>query len=238
MPSDLHFLTGVEISAQTPPEYGWGGSLHILGYGLDPEHEDLVHTLEKYQRIRDERTHRILDRLHELGITLSLEQVLAEVGEGAASRPHVASAMVRAGIVADIEDAFQKYLKKGRPAYVGKQRLDCRRSFELISAAGGIPVLAHPGLIPCRDANELVRLIESLCRIGLKGLEVYYPDHPPEAVARYLEMAEQYNLAVTGGSDFHGQLTPEVRMGKGSDDMVVPYTVFEHLVSHHSLTYV
>jgi len=238
IPPNLHFITGVEISAQPPANCEAGGSLHILGYGMDPHHGELLQTLRKFQQVRDERTHRMLDRLHQLGIGLTLEQVMAEVGDGAASRPHVASAMVKAGIVGDIEEAFQKYLGKGRPAYVSKERLDCRQTFELIQAAGGIPVLAHPYLIPCRDSHELAALVELLCKIGLKGLEVYYPDHPPEAVKLYKSMAEKYDLSVTGGSDFHGQLTPDIEMGRGSGDLHVPYAVFEELISQHGLKYV
>jgi predicted metal-dependent phosphoesterase TrpH len=238
IPPTLRFITGVEISAQPPVGCSAGGSLHILGYGVDPHHSELLQTLSKFQQIRNERTHRILDRLHQLGMPLTLEQVLAEVGEGAASRPHVAKAMVKAGIAADIEEAFQKYLGKGRPAYVSKERLDCHQTFELIKAAGGIPVLAHPYFIPCRHTDELTSLIESLCQIGLKGIEVFYPGHPPQAVALYLAMAEKHGLSVTGGSDFHGQLIPEIKMGKGTGDLYVPYNLFEKLISNHSLKYI
>jgi predicted metal-dependent phosphoesterase TrpH len=238
IPSTLHFITGVEISAQPPVGCRASDSLHILGYGVDPNHSELVQTLSKFQQVRDERTHLILDRLHQMGIPLTLEQVMAEVGEGAASRPHVARAMVKAGIAADIEDAFQKFLSKGRPAYVSKERLDCQKAFELIKAAGGIPVLAHPYLIACQGTGELATLIESLCDIGLKGLEVFYPGHPRQAVTLYLALAEKFGLLVTGGSDFHGQLTPDIKIGKGTGDLHVPYDLFEKLISNHSLKYI
>lgn len=237
IPAGLHFLTGVEISTQPPMDLDSSGSLHILGYGIDPNHGELAKTLYKFKQVRLERTHRILDRLRHLGIPLTMEQVTAEVGEGAAGRPHVASAMVKAGAVANIDEAFQKYLRKGCPAYVSKERLDCHQAFELIQAAGGIPVLAHPALIPCGRNDELDDLVASLCKIGLKGLEVYYTEHPPQAVALYMNLAEKYGLTVTGGSDFHGQLTPHVKMGKGAGDLYVPFALFENLVSNHSLTY-
>jgi predicted metal-dependent phosphoesterase TrpH len=237
IPSTLHFLTGVEISAQPPAGCASNGSLHILGYGIDPNHDELGRTLNKFQQVRNERTHRILERLHHSGIALTMEQVMAEVGQGAAGRPHVASAMVKAGIVADIDEAFQKYLRKGCPAYVGKERLSCIQAFELIQAAGGIPVLAHPYLIPCRGERELTDLVASLCKFGLKGIEVYYTEHPPQAVAQYMALAEQYGLAITGGSDFHGQVTPHVQIGRGTGGLHVPYSVFEKLISNHNLTY-
>ena len=237
IPTDLHFVTGVEISTQPAMGLDSGGSLHILGYGIDPRHSELEQILNKFQQVRMERIHRILHRLRDLGIPLTVEQVTAEVGEGAAGRPHVASAMVKAGAVADIDEAFKKYLRKGCPAYVGKERLDCLQAFELIRAAGGIPVLAHPALIPCRSDNELADLVAALCKIGLKGLEVYYTEHTPQAVARYMALAEKFDLSVTGGSDFHGQVNPHVQMGKGTGDLHVPYELFEILVSKHGLTY-
>jgi 3',5'-nucleoside bisphosphate phosphatase len=237
IPSPLHFLTGVEISAQPPAGCAANGSLHILGYGIDPNHGELDQTLNKFQQVRNERTHRILDRLQHLGMPLTMAQVMAEVGQGAASRPHVASAMVKAGIVADIDEAFQRYLSKGCPAYVGKERLSCPQTFELIQAAGGIPVLAHPCLIPCQGDRELADLVASLCKIGLKGIEAYYTEHSPQAVAQYIALAEKFGLAVTGGSDFHGRVTPHVQMGKGKGGLHVPYALFEKLVSNHNLTY-
>jgi predicted metal-dependent phosphoesterase TrpH len=236
IPTGLRFITGVEISTQ--PAMGWesGGSLHILGYGIDPLHGELAQTLNKFQQIRVERIHRILQRLRNLGIPLTMEQVAAEVGEGAVGRPHLASAMVKAGTVADIDEAFQKYLRKGCPAYVGKERLDCLQAFELIRAAGGIPVLAHPSLIPCRSDGELADLVANLCKIGLKGLEVYYTEHSPMEVTRYKALAENFGLSATGGSDFHGQLNPQVQMGIGKGNLHVPYELFETLISNHGLT--
>ena len=231
LPSSLRFITGVEISAQPPDGCKSGGSLHLLGYGVDPDHAELCQTLQKFQQIRDTRTLRMLDRLQQMGIALTREQVMAEVGQGAASRPHVASAMVKAGIVADIDEAFQKYLGKDRPAYVNKERLGCRQTFDLIRAAGGIPVLAHPYLIPCRGQDQLDAMVKKLCDMGLEGLEVYYSKHPSEAVRYYLSMAEKYGLLVTGGSDFHGDLIPEIRLGRGAGDLYVPYALFEKLTA-------
>ena len=235
IPSGLRLVTGVEISAQPPPEFKIGGSLHILGYGVDPNHPKLTQTLRKFQKIRDSRTHRMLDQLHQLGIPLTLEQVMAEVGEGAASRPHIASAMVKAGIVTNFDDAFQKYLGIGRPAYVNKERLSCQLTFELIATAGGIPVLAHPYLIPYQSLDQLDYFIRLLSDMGLKGIEVYYSKHPAEAVRQYIILAEKYDLLATGGSDFHGRLTPEIRMGKGTGDLFVPYELFEKMIVNFGL---
>jgi predicted metal-dependent phosphoesterase TrpH len=234
----LRFVTGVEISAQPPIECQAIGSLHILGYGVDPDHAELVETLRRFQQVREARTHQMLARLNALGIALTMEQVMAEVGEGAPSRPHVASAMVKAGIVPDIETAFQNYLGKGRPAYVTKERLDCRQAFELILASGGVPVLAHPYLIQCQQADGWSNLLQTLCALGLKGIEVYYPKHPPEAVLHYQVMAEKFGLLATGGSDFHGALTPEIEIGRGTGNLHVPYDLFEKMISVFGLKHI
>ena len=234
----LRFVTGVEISAQPPDECQTHGSLHILGYGVDPDHVELVETLHRFQQVRQTRIHQIIERLHQLGVRLNLEQVMAEVGEGAPGRPHVASAMIKAGIVPDIEAAFQNYLGKGRPAYVTKERLDCRQAFALILAAGGIPVLAHPYLVECQEPDGWSNLLERLCALGLKGLEVYYTKHPPEAVLHYQVMAEKFGLIATGGSDFHGALTPDIKIGRGTGNLHVPYELFENMISLFGLKHI
>ncbi len=235
LPPDLHFITGVEISVQAPDKICNESSLHILGYGVDPDDGALSKALGKFQDVRKLRIHRIVDRLHELGIALDLEQVLKQAGDGAAGRPHVAEAMVKAGHAQNINDAFDRYLGNGRPACVGKERMSCRDAFDYIAGAGGIPVLAHPYLVAGGKPDCLVELLELLCDIGLKGIEVYYPQHSPDAVAGYLDLAEKYNLSVTGGTDFHGELIPDIQMGRGKGDLYVPYTLYENLLSRHSL---
>lgn len=233
IPASLAFLTGVEISVHAPSPSNISDSLHILGYGVDPDDSKLIEALDKFQKIRSTRIHRIVDRLNALGIALTLEQVMGEAGDGTPGRPHVAVAMVNAGYAEHINDAFDRYLGNGRPACVSKERMTCERAFELIHGAGGIPVLAHPYLIPCRGSDGLILLVEQLCDMGLKGIEVYYPKHTPEAVAQYAKLAKKYGLLVTGGSDFHGELTPEIEMGSGEGDLYVPYALYEKILSDY-----
>lgn len=230
-PPSLRFITGVEISAQPPAQCKISGSLHILGYGIDPDNSALNQALAELQKARGNRTQRIVELLNRLGIPLTLEKVMREVGQGSAGRPHVANAMIKTGIVADINEAFDRYLAKGSPAYVGKERLECRKTFELIREAGGVPVLAHPYLIQSHQPGALAILVKQLYEFGLMGLEVYYPNHTPEAVSQYLEMAKQYDLLVTGGTDFHGDLIPDIQMGSGKGDFYIPYEIYEALLA-------
>jgi predicted metal-dependent phosphoesterase TrpH len=237
VPKGLHFITGVEISAQPPSECRISGSLHILGYGIDPDYPPLVEALAEMQQSRDQRITRIVDRLNAIGIPIALQHVLEEVGQGSAGRPHVASAMIKAGVVADIDEAFDRYLAKGSPAFVSKARLDCSRTINLIKAAGGLPVLAHPCLIRI-DGQEgkkvLAPLVRMLIDMGLEGIEVYYPRHSAQDISDLTDVASRLGLLMTGGSDFHGKISPEIQMGCGLGDLHVPFELYEKLVSSRS----
>ncbi len=238
LPPALHIITGIEISAASPGGDIAQGGLHILGYGIDPDDRPLGRTLARFRKIREERTRRIVERLVELGLPLTLEQVNAEVGEGSAGRPHVASAMIRAGLATDINDAFDRYLGDGCPAYVGKERISCRDAFDLIHAAGGVPVLAHPYLVKCNGTQGLEALIRQLRPIGLMGLEVYYPRHTHEETTRYVQLARKFDLLITGGTDFHGTVTPDIQMGCGGGDLRVSYAHFQALIASRTMKYV
>jgi predicted metal-dependent phosphoesterase TrpH len=238
IPPSLSFLSGVEISVQAPAHHDIKESLHILGYGVDPDDPPLMRALEKFQEVRNNRIHRIVDRLHQLGIPLALQLVMDEAGDGTAGRPHVATAMVKTGYAENINDAFDRYLGNGRPACIGKERMACEKAFELIQGAGGVCVLAHPYLIPCQATDDLDRLVKRLCDMGLEGLEIYYPQHTPDAIAQYLDLADKYDLLATGGSDFHGELIPDIKLGCGSGGLYVPYELYDNLITRHSLKYV
>lgn len=231
IPPSIKFLTGVEISASAPPSFACPGSIHILGYALNPDDPVLNQTLKELQQARKNRNPRILKILNELGLQLTLNEVSQEAGEGQLGRPHIARLMVIKGYVQSIDEAFDKYLGKGKPAYVDKYRLDCARAIEIILGAGGIPVLAHPFLIQARNDEVLEDLIVILTKMGLKGLEVYYSRHPPEQTARYAEIANRHRLLMTGGSDFHGSLTPEIKMGSGRGNLFIPYAIYEKIVN-------
>lgn len=225
-------LTGVEISTRAPQGFQVGGSLHILGYGVDAHDQPLQLALSELQTARDMRVPLILQRLNGIGIPLSMAHVKAQAGEGSIGRPHIARALIEMGVAADIDDVFDRLLSKGRPGYVDKYRIPCRQAIDLIKQAGGVAVLAHPYLVPGGDQPDaLAALLHALCDCGLEGIETYYPQHPPEAVALCLEMARRFDLLVTGGTDFHGDLTPDIQIGRGKDDMHIPFELYELLIA-------
>jgi 3',5'-nucleoside bisphosphate phosphatase len=231
IPGALAFLPGVEISTQSPPHAPAGGSLHILGYGIDVDHPALQAALDDLQQARLNRTPKIVERLNRLGIGISMDRVASEVRDATAGRPHVAKVLLEMGVVASIDEAFERYLGRNRPAYVDKYRLDCPRAIELIRTAGGVPVLAHPYLVKCDLSKGLPVLLETLCDMGLMGVEAYYPKHPSGFVTELLALAKKYQLLVTGGTDFHGDLTPDIHLGCGHGDLYVPYAAYEALIA-------
>jgi len=229
IPSFLQFMTGVEISATPPPSFHCPGSFHILGYGIRIEDPVLNQTLLKLQDARKNRNPRIIERLNTLGIDVSLEEVRQFAGDGLLGRPHIARVMVDKGFAQSINDAFDKYLGKGKPAYVDKFRVDTRQAITLIRGAGGIPVLAHPYLLEAENEKVLEDLVVTMKNMGLMGLEVHYPDHPPAHTAQYIELAKRRHLLMSGGTDFHGTLKPQIQMGTGNGDFFVPYEIFSAL---------
>ena len=232
IPPALKFLTGVEISTTPPPFYPGSGSFHLLGYSIHLDDPKLNQTLEKLQQARKNRNPTIINRLNELGISISLDEVRKEAGEGQLGRPHIAQLMVKKGEVASIDEAFDRFLGTGKPAYVDKQRVDCFKAIDIILNAGGVPVLAHPGLLNYSKENQFDELIGNLKNAGIQGLEVYYSEHTPDQTRLFAELAHRHGLLMTGGSDFHGDIQPEVEMGSGKGDLVVPYELFEKLIQH------
>ncbi|WP_406678490.1 PHP domain-containing protein [Moorella sp. ACPs] len=186
-------VPGVELSTEWEDK-----EVHILGYYLDWQKEHLLAFLETMRQARHRRTARMVARLQELGYDISMGEVEQEVRGEAVGRPHIAAVLVRKGYAPSVEAAFKTLLARGRPAYVPREKVEPARAVEVILKAGGVPVLAHPGL------SEADALLPALVDDGLQGIEAYYPLHDAAATGRYLELASRYNLVVTGGSDFHG----------------------------------
>jgi 3',5'-nucleoside bisphosphate phosphatase len=232
VPPSLGFLTGVEISSTPPPFYPGSGSFHLLGYSIRLDDPKLNRTLEKLQHARKNRNPAIINRLNELGISITLDEVRKEAGEGQLGRPHIAQLMVKKGVVASIDEAFDQFLGTGKPAYVDKQRVECFKAIKIILNAGGVPILAHPGLLDYKTENQLDELIGKLKKAGIQGVEVYYSGHTPDQTRLYTELAQRHDLLMTGGSDFHGAIQPEIEMGSGRGDLIVPYELYEKLIQH------
>ncbi|OKP92017.1 phosphatase [Paenibacillus helianthi] len=221
-------VPGVEISTRAG-----GKEIHVLGYFMDTEQELFLSRLAEQRDTRAQRNEAIIAKLQGLGIDITLDQVTAGIGrelkpDESVGRPHIADALVRLGAASDMRDAFDKYLAEGAAAYVSPPRITPELACDWIAEAGGAAVLAHPGIY---GDDELVRgIIE---RSALRGIEVYHSDHGPADEERYLALAEEYGLLVTGGSDFHGARQGVVFHGEiGS--VSVPVAVLERLKGESS----
>jgi hypothetical protein len=230
IPPSLEFLTGVEISVNPPPAFSCSGSFHILGYGINLDDPPLNHTLVRLQEARKNRNPRIIELLNRMGFDLTLDEIRKGSGECQLGRPHIAKHMVKKGFVQSVSEAFDNYLATDQPAYVDKYRVDCDKAIDVILNAGGIPVLAHPVLLNIND-DALEKLILCLKEMGLRGIEAYYPEQPPDLIARYTQIADRHGLLITGGTDFHGSIKPEIKMGSGRGNFFVPYELYEKLIS-------
>lgn len=219
----LETIPGVEISADYHQ-----GTMHVLGYYIDHNHPFLLRELSRLQQARKERNPKIIEKLREMGLPITLKQVQA-LARGQIGRPHIAQALLLNGIVSSVEEAFQKYLSRGCPAYVEKFRFSSSDSIDLIKKAGGLPVLAHPFTLNIQDPNELKKLLEELKDNGLKGLEIIYPEHTPEQTKEYEKLCQELGLIPTGGSDFHGQINPKIEILFGRGNMIVPYSYLDRL---------
>ncbi|MFZ5631819.1 MAG: PHP domain-containing protein [Bacillota bacterium] len=189
----LEVLPAIELGTEFN-----GQEIHLLGYLIDVACTDFQAELAYFRRTRRERVTRMIGRLNKLGFPITLERVLEIAGPGSVGRPHIARAMVETGRVQSVEEAFNFYIGEGKPGFMPRFKYTPARAVRLVRLAGGVAVLAHPGLAQADD------LIQSLIPEGLQGVEVYHPGHTPEAIEHYRRLCEQYGLVATGGSDYHG----------------------------------
>lgn len=210
----MEFIPATELTAEQE-----GIELHLLGYYLDGTHPRLQQELEKFQRVRQQRIEDITVRLNKLGVPLHVETVFRLANCHAPGRPHVARALVQEGFCGSLDEAFERFLKKGKPAWAPKYKMSASDAIELIHEAGGLAVLAHPGL---SRADET---IPALIKGGIDGLECFHTKHSTSTTERYLEMAEENGLAVTGGSDCHGMSKGKPLVGT----LKIPYEYVQWL---------
>jgi 3',5'-nucleoside bisphosphate phosphatase len=204
----VEVIPGVEVSARFP-----GGSMHILGLGLNYGNGRLSERLAVLQQARAERNPQIIAKLNALGIKITMDQVEKISGQGQTGRPHIARALMGSGYVKSIQEAFNRYLRNDGKAYVPKFRFPPEEAIAMIRDVQGVPVLAHPFTLNLGSAYALKNTLEELMVLGLAGLEAIYSEHTPEQEALYLKLAQDLGLLVTGGSDFHGDNKPELTLG-------------------------
>lgn len=204
---NVDVVPGVEISSGVTLE------VHMLGYGMSPDHPVMKAMLEDMRAARVERMERIIENLQKMGVPITVEEVEAVAG-GAIGRPHIAQVLIAHGLVPDVRTAFREYIGVGAKAYVERRKMTSEQVIANIRDAGGVPVLAHGGLLRISEV-ELNQWIDSMAKKGLMGLECYHNAHTPQMERLLRAAAERNGLLVTGGSDFHGASRPDVEMGTG-----------------------
>lgn len=204
---NVDVVPGVEISSGVTLE------VHMLGYGMSPDHPVMKAMMEDMRAARVERMERIIENLQKMGVPITVEEVEAVAG-GAIGRPHIAQVLIAHGLVPDVRTAFREYIGVGAKAYVERRKMTSEQVVANIRAAGGVPVLAHGGLLRISEV-ELNQWIDSMAKKGLMGLECYHNAHTPQMERLLRAAAERNGLLVTGGSDFHGASRPDVEMGTG-----------------------
>jgi predicted metal-dependent phosphoesterase TrpH len=217
----LELICGIELSTKLH-----GHSVHLLGYFLNTDGlGEFRSWIRDLQAARRDRNIRLVARLRELGMDITLEEAEAR-GRGMTGRPHFAQLMVEKGYVANLRQAFDQYLDESAKGYVYRHEPAFEEGVRWIRDGGGISSLAHP----IRVRGNVTALMPELCGMGLAAIEAYHSDHTPQNTQLYLDLASRYGLRVTGGSDFHGAVKPDVSLGTGCDgNLKIPGDLLERL---------
>jgi predicted metal-dependent phosphoesterase TrpH len=224
----IELIPGVEISCE------WtAGAMHLVVLFVSPGNGPLQDRLGELQASRSQRNYRIADRLRQLGIDISMDEVIAESHVGVVGRPHFAAVLVRKGVVADIPTAFTDYLGNQAPAYVPRLRLEPEEAIGLARASGGVPILSHPHTLGHTSADEFAGTYRRLSAAGLVGIDAYYGDYLPEQRDELARIARSFGLVPSGGSDYHGSYKEGLELGSGRGDLEVPDSVLEELRDVH-----
>lgn len=232
----VRVVRGVEISCDVDDltERGYTPqarpTMHLLGYFIPAGDNPLSAALADLQYHRANRNRIIVDRLNELGIDMTFEEVEQEAGGPGAQigRPHFAAVLVRHGAVPDYQTAFDEYLAKGAKAYISRKLYKPIEAIELMRSAGVVPVLAHPFTLQL-SSEEAASFVRELAEAGLVGIEGYHGDQTLEEQKPYRELAETLGLVVSGGSDYHGSMRPDRSLPGGKHGVIVPDEVLDNL---------
>ena len=223
----LDLVCGIELSVRMTAR---SRSIHVLAYFLhEPPSAEFREWVNGLLETRRERNRRLVAKLQSMGVPIELSEV-ERIGRTLTGRPHFARVLIQKGFATDYDDAFRRYFGESGPAFVERQGPTIAEATAKVSAAGGLAVLAHPIRLGIHDAAAEDALIQELREGGLRGIEVYHSDHGPADVLRYAAIAKKYDLAVTGGSDFHGDAKPAVALGTGrSGNLHIPRVLLDAL---------
>ncbi|MBU3918253.1 PHP domain-containing protein [bacterium] len=227
--SDIKFISGIEISAKYK-----GGTLHILGYGIDVDSKPFLDKISKFQNIRKNRNRKIVKKLNELGIKIDIDEMMEKSMDiYSLGRPHIAEILIKRGLVKNMDEAFDRYLGRNKKAFVKKEVFTSDESIKIIHEAGGKAFLAHPVTLNLEGAR-FIDYLDKLVKHGLDGIEVYATLHSPEKTQFYKTLAIERNLMISAGSDFHGDMKPETPFGicnngKKVNSNLISYEFFRDL---------
>jgi len=218
----VEVLSGVELSSEFK-----GRDLHILGYGVDPDDAGFQEMLRKFRETRHKRGLKIIEKLNALGVSIEPAEVLAKSGDGALGRPHIAAVLVEKKIVSHTNEAFNKYIAEGGPAYEPKYKMSPNEAIQYIRNAGGLAFMAHPGIF-LEDMDEMRELIGH----GFDGVEVYHPKHSATRAEELKAIADEYGLLISGGSDYHGFAGRDLPIGGQEISYSILEKIKESLKNH------
>jgi predicted metal-dependent phosphoesterase TrpH len=216
---DIEAVPGIELSAHHEL-----APIHILGYGIKHDSQKLQNNLIEIQNARRRRNIAILDRLQNLGFTVSLDDI-PHSPDGQIGRPHIAGLLVKKGVVFSEHEAFAKFIGKDKSAYVAREQLPVMEAISMINQAGGLAVLAHPAVMD-PTCIFLPRLIKELRQMGLSGVEVYHPTHNAKHIRFFTNLCLELNLAATGGSDFHGRSKDKTELGQYANKKFIDHDLW------------
>ena len=225
--TDLELIPGTELSLNFDR-----GGMHLVALWLEPGPGPLQDRLNGLQDGRTTRNASIVDVLDNLGMPMTVDEVEEEAGAGSIGRPHIAAVMVRKGYVPDIRTAFDLWLGAGKPAYVGRPRLNPEEAIGLARESGAVPILAHPHTLGVHRASDMAEVLTRLRAAGLVGLEAVYSAYRRHERDGYADLARRFGLIPSGGSDYHGSYKPGLDLGSGYGDLSVPASMLEELRGH------
>jgi Predicted metal-dependent phosphoesterases (PHP family) len=225
----LELVTGIELSTDYQKQ-----EVHILGYYMDETHPGFLAKLKEFVDGRDKRNAKMTQLLRQEGFDITMEAVYQEYPHSVITRAHFSRYLVEHGFVKDRETAFAKYLGDGRRCYVPREKITPFEAVKLIKMGGGLSFFAHPAL--CRmNHNKLHSLLKNLKHNGLNGIEAIYSTNTPREEKNMLQIAQEFDLLVSGGSDFHGSNKPFIHLGSGKGNLRIPYQVLADIKKHLSI---
>jgi len=226
--SDIELVPGAELSVQWEDR-----GMHLLTYWVEDE-SPLADRLGEIREGRDVRNREMIDALTGLGIDITMEELELEAEIGVVGRPHFAAILVRKGVTDSIKESFDQYLAAGRPAYRPRTRVDASAMMDLARESGAVPVIAHPHTL-ADGAAEFSHLFPKFAELGAAGVECYYVEYPQYLREGLAATVDDLGMVATGGSDYHGTYKPEVLLGTGKGDLVVPDSCLERLAERRPI---